>query len=247
MEALEMPATPLAPVKHKKKKIRALSPSQIVKKKRTIYPFEGRWKDSFGCPEKHAKWFITGPSYSGKSSFIIQLLSSCLTQFGVVDYNNFEEAGGDSQTVVEKIMQAGINDKEKDGLIRFFKAPIVSETHETLEDRLLKRKAAAFAVIDSLQHAEMNKKQYIEITDNLCNPKKGKSLLFISHWIKNDLTKFIKHDCDVKIEVIGFVANVQSRYGGNKPFIIWEDGARKYWGKKYQSIIQGKYWPGMKK
>jgi hypothetical protein len=231
----------------KKIKIRSLSPSQIINKKRIVYQFEDKWRDSFGCPEKHAKWFITGPSYSGKSSFLIMLMTHCLTKFGAVDYNNFEEAGGDSQTVKEKMQQQGIISNERDGQIRFFKAPIESDTHETLLDRLLKRKSAPFAVIDSVQHAEMNRGSYIRLTDRLCNTKKGKSLLFINHWVKNDLAKFIKHDCDIKIEVIGFVAHVQSRYGGNKPFLIWEEGARKHWGKRYYSVISGRYWPGQKK
>jgi hypothetical protein len=93
----------------KKQKIRALSPSQIVNKQRVIYPFKDRLKDSFGEPEKIAKWFITGPSYSGKSSLIFTLCNE-LCEFGKVDYNNFEE--GDSQTVAEKIQRHGLLDRE---------------------------------------------------------------------------------------------------------------------------------------
>lgn len=228
----------------KKKKIKVLSPSKIINKVRSIYEFEGKFFESFGKPEKHAKWFITGPSYAGKSSFVFDLCNH-LTQFGIIDYNNHEEAGGDSETVGKKLLQSGLNDK--DGKIRLFKAPIESLEYETLTERLIKRKSAEFAVIDSIQHAEMNKKQYLHITDVFSNCKKGKSLIFISHWIKNDFTKFVKHDCDIKIEVIGFVARVESRYGGNKPYLIWEQGAKNYWGKKYRKVVEGNYWPGMKK
>jgi hypothetical protein len=228
----------------KKIKVRALSPSQILKKRRIIYPFEGKFKDSFGQPERHAKWFFTGPSFAGKSSLLFEVCNY-LTKFGVIDYNNHEEAGGDSQTVAEKLLQSGLADK--DGSIKLYKAPIISDTHETFEDRLMRRKSSAFGVLDSVQHAELNKHQYIKLTDKLCNPKKGKSLLFVNHWVKNDLTKFIKHDCDIKVEVIGFVAYVESRFGGNKPFVIWEDGAKEYWGKRYNHVINRKYWPGKKK
>lgn len=231
-------------ITHKKRKIKVLRPSQIIKKERVIYDFEGKWLDSFGKPERHAKWFITGPSFSGKSSFTFELCNY-LTCFGVVDYNNHEEAGGDSETVGKKIIQAGMQDK--DGMVRLYKAPLISDVEETFLDRLMKKKSAAFGVLDSMQHAEINKHSFIHYTDKLCNPRKGKSLIFISHWVKNDLTKFVKHDCDIKIEVMGFVAYVESRYGGGKPFVIWEDGARKYWRRKYQSVIQGKYWPGKKK
>jgi hypothetical protein len=46
---------------------------------------------------------------------------------------------------------------------------------------------------------------------------------------------------------MGFIAYVESRYGGGKPFLIWEEGAKKYWRKKYKDVIEGKYWPGKKK
>jgi hypothetical protein len=228
----------------KKKKIKVLRPSQIVSKERNIYPFEGVYQNSFGRPERHAKWFITGPSFAGKSSLIFNLCNY-LTQFGIVDYNNHEEAGGDSETVAHKIIQSGMQDK--DGKVRLYKAPIESNEYETFGERLMKKKSADFAVLDSIQHAELSKKQYLHLTDLLCHPKKGKSFLFISHWVKNDFTKFVKHDCDIKIEVMGFVASVESRYGGSKPFLIWEDGAKKYWRRKYKEVTEGKYWPGKKK
>lgn len=228
----------------RKRKTRVLSPSQIINKKRHEYHFSGKWKEAFGQPETHAKWFITGPSFSGKSSLVFELCNY-LSQFAVIDYNNFEEAGGDSKTVSDKLSMYGLNDK--DGKIRLFKAPIISDIYESFTDRLLKRKSAAIGVIDSVQHAEMNKHIYIELTDRFCNPKKGKSLIFINHWIKNDLTKFIRHDCDIKVEVINFVARVESRYGGNKPLVIWEEQARQRWGKRYKQVIEGRYWPGQKK
>lgn len=233
-----MELLPTAQTPPKKAKIRALRPSQVINKKRTIYPFDGPFQESMGQPEKIAKIFITGPSYSGKSSFTFDLCNY-LTQFGTVDYNNFEE--GDSQTVAEKLVRHGLQEKEK--MFRLLPKVSMPEFHE----RLLRRKSAAFAVIDSVQHAELNKHEYIKLVDSLCVPRRGKCIVFINHWVKNDLTKFIKHDCDIKIEVIGFVAKVLSRYGGNTPYVVWEKGAKAYWQRKYNSVVQGKYWPGEKK
>ena len=48
----------------------------------------------------------------------------------------------------------------------------------------------------------------------------------------------VEVDVDIKVRVEGFVAFVRSRYGGNKPFVIWEEGAKKYWGRKYRFIIK---------
>lgn len=174
------------------------------------------------------------------------MLCEYLTTFGKVDYNNHEEAGGDSDTVAKKISQAGMADNKK---VRYYKAPVMSDEYETFQEILMKRNSADFAVLDSMQHAMLNKANYLELTEKLCNQRKGKNLIFISHWVKNDFTKFVRHDCDIKIEVIGFVARVESRCSGagNKPFIIWEDGAKKYWGKNYKKVIEGNYWPGLKR
>ena len=245
LEAEEKPQAVDLPEKPpKKKRIKVLRPSQIINKVRNILPFEGKYAESFGQPEKHAKWFITGPPAAGKSSLMF-MLCNYLTKYGVVDYNNHEEAGGDSQTVGQKIEQSLMNDK--DGKVRFYKAPLISDEYETMMDRLKKRKSADFAILDSIQHAEMNKKIYLHYTESFCKPKKGKMMLFISHWAKNDFTKFVKHDCDIKVEVIGHVAYVESRYGGGKPFLIWEKGAKDHWRKNYNLVIQGRYWPGKKK
>lgn len=233
----------LAEKPHKKRRTKVLRPSDIVGKQRDLYPFEGKFFESFGKPEKYAKWFITGPSFSGKSTFLF-LLCQELSQYGPVDYNNHEEAGGDSQTVVEKIAISGM---AKNDQVRLYKSPLESDTHESFYERLARRNSAPFAVLDSMQHAEMTKKSYLHYTEKLCTPRKGKSLLFVSHWVKNEFTKFVKHDCDIKIEVIGYVANVESRYGGNKPFVVYEQGAKIHWGKNYKKVISGQYWPGKKK
>lgn len=232
---MELPITsPPEIQKPKRPKIKAYSAQQIINKKRVLYPFEGSFKESFGEPERIAKWFISGPSFSGKSSFVF-MLSNYLSQFGNVDYNSLEE--GDSATIADKILLHGLHDKP--GFKLLAKVPI-----DLLKERLMKRKSASFAVIDSVQHAQMNKKQYIDFADSLSIPKKGKSLIFINHWVKDELWKHIRHDCDIKIEVIKFVAYVESRYGGGKPFVIWEEKAKKKWGKKYKDVISGNYWPG---
>jgi hypothetical protein len=228
---------PLKPATNRLK-IRALSAKKVVNKKRVIYPFEGKWRDSFGQPERFAKWFITGPPGSGKSSFVYELCSY-LIQFGSIDYNSHEE--GDSQTTADKIVRYGLTDQQGFKILDRVPTPLWKE-------RLLKRQSAAFGVMDSLQHGNMNKNEYRQFVTALCNYQKGKSMLFISHFIKDGYTLFVKHDCDIKIEVRGFVAKPDiSRYGGNKPFIIWEKEARKYWRKNYNQVINGTYWPGQKK
>jgi hypothetical protein len=109
-----------------------------------------------------------------------------------------------------------------------------------------KKKAAQFGVIDSVQYAGFDYDYYKEMKREL----RKKSLLFISHAQGNNplgrTADSIRYDARIKVHVIGYMAKVISRYGGNMPFIIWEEGAKKYWGKKFNSVKEGKYWPGQK-
>lgn len=231
----------------KKSKSKIMRPSNIINKKREFIDIAGLIGASLGKIEVGSKIFITGRSYSGKSSFVTKL---CALMAGhvKVDYNNHEEKGGDAATVVEKMMQAGI-DKSFDGKIRFYKAPISSDTEETFADILSKKNSAGFAVLDSLQHARMGKADYIDFTNKFCNAKRRKIIVFISHWQKNDYVMHIKHDCDIKLEVMKYVVYVESRMPGatNKPIVIWEEGAKKAWGKNYTRVVNGNFWPGIKK
>lgn len=232
---------------HKKKKIKVLRPSQIIKKERRFIELSGPIGQSIGKLEVGTKIFITGRSFSGKSTFITQLCAE-VSKYVNIDYNTHEEKGGDASTIKEKMKYAGINEQH-DAAIRYYQAPLHSDTQETFTEILSKKRSAGFAVLDSIQHAGMGKKEYIEFTNRFCNPRRGKIVAFISHWQKNDFVLHVKHDCDVKLEAMNYVVYVESRMEGasNKPIIIWEEGARKAWGKNYQKVIKGQYWPGKKK
>ena len=53
---------------------------------------------------------------------------------------------------------------------------------------------------------------------------------------------------NIKILVEGFVAIVKvSRYGSKKNMVIWEDGAKEYWGKEYKKLTGLKYQKAQKK
>lgn len=231
----------------KKRKVKQLRPSQIINKERVYIELGGDLGESLGRIEKGAKIFITGRSFSGKSTFITRLCAE-MAKHMRVDYNTHEEKGGDASTVIEKMRIAGI-DQSHDDQIRFYQAPIHSTEEETFADILSRRKSAGFAVLDSLQHAGMTKADYIAFTNRFCNARRGKIVAFISHWQKNDFVLHVKHDCDIKLEAMNYVVNVESRMAGatNKPIIIWEEGAKKAWGKNYKNVIAGRYWPGKKK
>lgn len=217
---------------------RAYSVKQVLNKKRITYEFEGPFKDSFGKPERNAIWMVWGQSGNGKTRFLL-ILTKYLSRFGDVAYNSLEE--GDGESFAKALRETDM--LQVDGKFRL----IDMEMPDEFRDRLAKKKAAQFGVWDSVQYAGFDYQYYKDMKKLL----RKKSLLFISHAQGNNplgrTAEAIRYDAGIKVHVIGYVAKVVSRYGGNKPFIIWEDGAKKYWGKKYNSIKEGKYWPGQKK
>lgn len=219
----------------KSRKVKVLSPSQVINKKRVIYDFDGRFLESFGKPERNAIWCIWGNSGNGKTRFLMEL-SKYLTRFGKVDYNSFEE--GDSETVAKAFRETDMLDVN--GSLKL----IDNGPMDWFEDRLSKKRSAAFGVIDSVQYSGINYDRYKEFKENVRN----KSLLFISHakgYNPDGYTaEKIRYDASIKVHVVKFVAKVKSRYGTKAPFLIWEEGAKKEWGKRFKDVIAGKYWPG---
>lgn len=218
--------------------MRALSAKDVIDKKRIIYEFEGRFKNSFGCPEKNAIWLIFGKSGNGKTHFTLNLCKYLAENFGRVDYNSLEE--GDKHSFATALMHVDMYHTERFKLLD--RMPIWD-----FVGRLQKRKSADFAVVDSIQYSGISYMEHASIKARL----KRKSIIYISHANGNNpdgkTADKVRYDADIKVHIIGFVGKVISRYGGQEPFIIWEEGAKKYWGKKYHSVISGKYWPGDKK
>lgn len=218
---------------------RALSVKQVINKKRITYPFEKEFLESFGCPERNAIWMIWGQSGNGKTRFLLQLCKY-LAQFGKVDYNSLEE--GDSESFAKALIDTDMHEVE--GKFRLLDMMPTDE----FVDRLSKKKSADFAVLDSVQYAGIDYQYYKQ---QMKEKLRKKSLLFISHAAgmmpDGRTADKIRYDAGIKVHVIGYVAKVRSRYGGNKPFIIWEEGAKKYWGRNFAKVRDGKYWPGEKK
>lgn len=217
---------------------KAYSVKQVINKKRIVYKFEGKFKESFGEPERNATWFVWGQSGNGKTRFLLEL-TKYLTPFGRVDYNSYEE--GDSESIARALRETTMIDV--DGKFRL----VDMEPWQEFIDRMLKKRSSQFGVIDSVQYSGIDYDDYKSAKERL----RKKSMLYISHAAGNNpdgrTADKIRYDAGIKIHVIGYVAKIKCRYGGNKPFIIWEEGARKYWGKKFNIVKEGKYWPGEKK
>jgi len=208
----------------KKQRIkRAITVEQLLSTKFKTMKFSGDWKKSFGEPETSGVWIIWGNSGNGKTRFSIQL-AKYLTQFGKVIYNSMEE--GARLSMQRVLVEEDLQSVSKQFLL------LHRESIQDLKVRLRKQRSPKIIIIDSYQYASLSKVQYIELKEEFDN----KLFIFLSHaegkHPEGRAAKFVRYDADVKILVEGYKALVGSRYGTDGNYVIWKEGADKYWGKQ---------------
>ena len=200
---------------------RAITVEQLINKKFEVMQFEGVWRDSFGLPEMSGVWLAWGDSGNGKTRMAIQA-AKYITQFGKVAYNTLEEG---ARLSMKRVIEAENIMEVSQRFMILHREPI-----EELKVRLRKRKSPHVVFIDSIQYAGLSKREYIEFKEEF----EHKLLIFLSHaegkHPEGRLAKFIRYDADVKLRIEGYKAFIVSRYGGGEDYIIWEEGAAKYWG-----------------
>lgn len=195
----------------------AYSYSDIEKMKFSTLPFEGIWKELIGEPEIAGSWIIWGKSANGKTRFALQL-AKYLAGFQKVYYNSLEEG---LKLSFKNALEAN-NIKAVGSKFCFHK-----EKLPQMRARLLKDRSPNIVIIDSLQHFRISIADYYNLIDEF--PKK--LFIFISHANgtepKGELGDEIRYNSDVKIRVHQFIATPveTTRYGGFKPYVIWEQGA----------------------
>lgn len=199
---------------------RAVTIDDLTKKKFIELDLPPAFKKLLGTPERSGVWIIWGESYNGKTGFSLQL-AKALTQSGKVFYNTLEE--GARKSMQKAIVQQNMQEVKNRFLIGN------RESTEDLKERLRRKKSPDIIFIDSLQHAELNKKDFKLLKEEFTN----KLFIFISHADgknpEGSLAKFVKYDADVKIRVEGYRAMCLSRLGGDKePYTIWEQGASQF-------------------
>ena len=197
---------------------RAASLDQVLRTRFKVLPFEGEWKDAIGCPELTGSWIVWGNSGNGKTRFALQLCKY-LCQFGRVAYDSLEE--GVSVSLVKAIKETHMMEVRRKFVV-LDKEPI-----DQLTERLERPKSPDIVCVDSLQYTGMSYEQYKALKERF--PKK--LFIWISHadgtLPEGRVAKKVRFDSNVKVFVQAYLAEPVSRYGGGKPYIIWEEGYRK--------------------
>jgi predicted ATP-dependent serine protease len=205
---------------------------QLAQKTYTLVPnLPQEFTDSFGTIEDAFDMLIHGASGNGKSNGTILILKQLLTALKCkAEYVTYEEGHG--KTVQDLMIH---RHKLLDDLGNVVQ--ITDHlTFDELKSRIGKRKSAKLWVIDSIQAAQLTAEQCAELKRLFVLSKKRKIIIYIS-WSEGKFpqgacAKSVEYYANIKVRVEGLIAFIRSRYGGNKNFIIYPDGAKKYWGLK---------------
>lgn len=189
--------------------------------------FTGAWLASFGRPELRGAWFVFGGSGSGKTTFVLQLCKY-LTQFRRVAYDSLEQ--GLSLSFQRAWERVGMEDVGTQIIM------LIKEDLQEIITRLKKKQSPDVIVIDSVQYLHgLRWKDYTTLKELFPN----KLFIFVSHEKNKQpdggIAIKIRYDADIKMRVEGYKAFITTRYAvpelgeGGEDYVIWEEGANKYW------------------
>jgi len=209
--------------------MRAISNKNVLNAQFDVAEFTGPYLASFGKPELKGTWLIFGGSGCGKTTFTMQICKY-LTKFGRVAYDSMEQGLSLSlQKAWERVKMGEAGSK----IVLLDK-----ETPSELTKRLRQRKSPDIIVVDSVQYwLNFTMRDYMKMKERF--PKK--LFIFISQekrgQPRGSIAQNIRYDADIKIRVEGYKAFVTTRYEvaekgeGGADFIIWKEGAEKYWAE----------------
>lgn len=186
---------------------------QFDKKKFKEFDFDGVWRASIGTPETNFKCLIYGESGNGKTRFCVRL-AKYVSQFKKVLYFSREEG-------ISRTMQIAF---QSENMLEASKRVVLGSkaSFNGLMYYLKDRGKPDIIIIDSLDYMRLTPAQFKLLIDTY--PKK--SFIIVAwgkgEFPKSQFAKDIEFMCDIKIRVDQYVAYPRSRFGGNLPFIIWE-------------------------
>lgn len=211
---------------------------QLSKKKYTLVPgLSPDVQASIGEIEDAFDAIIYGESGNGKTNFTVMLLKSLIKAMSCTcEYISYEEGHGKTvqdTMIARHNMLAEIGNKMK-----------ITEclSYAELAQKMGKKQSAKIWVIDSIQAADITYRQFAELKKKYVLGKKRKIIIALS-WADGSkpqgaAAKSIEYYANIKMRVEGLVVFPKSRYGGNKPYIVWEEGAKQYWQEKFYKVTK---------
>jgi len=175
------------------------------------------WVDHLGNLTENFRMLIVGKSGHGKTEYAMKLSKMLSQYFGKVSYNSTEQ--GRSASFQQSFFRNQM-DEIKGG--KWMLCDPSQRVFNVWFERLKKQNSGRVVLLDSLDYMKLTLDQFKLLHETF----RHKSIIIVA-W--NDpidpVTKKIRYMCDIKVEVENFSAKIASRFGGNKPFKIWDGQA----------------------
>lgn len=186
---------------------------------------------SFGDIEDAFDCIIYGESGNGKTNFTVKVIKELIIALKQkCIYISYEE--GHTKTLQKTMIERHDMLSQVGNLLEI----LDHATFDELVRRIEKRKSAKIWVIDSLQASHFTAEQCAALKNRFVMSRKKKIIIYIS-WAEGKKPKgstaiSVEYYAHIKIRIEGFIAFFKSRFGGNRNYVQWEEGAKRYWGLK---------------
>ena len=176
------------------------------------------WKEHLGEITKPFKMLILGDPKNGKTEYAIQLGKMLAECYGKVNLNSPEQ--GKSKTLQMAFIRNDLGALSG----KFMLCDQSKKKFRAWFEYLSKPNSGQVIMLDSVDYMEMTFEEWKELIERF----KNKSFIVIA-WSNpmNSVTKQIKYQVDIVIEVKDYVASVRGRLGGESSYVIWQEGARR--------------------
>ncbi|MEP4136713.1 MAG: hypothetical protein ABJL71_18940 [Cyclobacteriaceae bacterium] len=172
------------------------------------------WLSHLGnVPERQWVMYVDGNDGQGKTDYIMQLSKVLSQTIGKVSLNGVEQ--GKHPQITESANRHHFEEIQP--------GKFIYERNLRDWDKYkakMKRSRPRVMIIDSISMWPLTVKQVQELLEQFPN----KIIVLVAYEAHYSQNKPIRHLCDVKVRVKDFSAVVRSRFGGKRPFIIWEEG-----------------------
>lgn len=186
---------------------------------------------SFGDIEDAFDCIIYGNSGNGKTNFTVQVIKDLILALKQkCIYISYEE--GHTKTLQKTMIERHDMLNQVGNMLEI----LDYTNYDDLVKRMSKKQSAKIWVIDSLQASHFTEQQCAALKSRFVMSRKKKIIIYIS-WAegkkpKGSAAQAVEYYAHIKIRVEGLIAFFKSRFGGNRNYVVWEEGAKKYWGLK---------------
>lgn len=178
-------------------------------------PLPEEWANHMGNISENFRMMVQGPSGHGKTEYVMKLAKMLSQYYGKVNFNSTEQ--GRSDTFKEAWKRNAMQDMTPG---KFKLCGPDKRKFEPWFKSLQRPNSGRVIILDSIDYMELKVNEFKELHERF---KRTKSIVVVCWDDPMDTnSKKIKYMCDIKVEIRDFKAKIRSRFGGNKPLVIWD-------------------------